>query len=613
VRLEPPPISKQAWPTYALLALCLVIVHGLVVRFLVPEVLHGSLIDPDSYTRLVRVLELHRGEGWFDRVIDRMNAPYGLEMHWTRPLDILLLAGAWPLSAFLGFEDALYWAGVFVSPALHIATCVALVWAVAPLFAPEQRPLVAIVFLMQPLALNYAYAGRADHHMLLLLTYVIALGFLLRSLERPDEDRWSLLGGVAAGFGLWVSVEFLAPLVTLYAPLAAAWMVVGRRAGRAALFLSTGLLGTITLGVLLEGGPVGLFVAEYDRISIPYLALAAASWALWVGVRILESRGTGPRRTPSRILFLIATGFAALILVLLTFPGLMVGPMSSGDPRFESLLMQQIEELQSAFPTDLPEVGGTVAKFGHAVFAMAFLAWRGLPRHGRRSRLLWLPLLLALLLFVPLGLYQIRFGIWATVPIAVGVAGFLTAVVRRLGGRGPGRALARAAVVAGVLLAPLTLGGALLQLWKQPTPPPPRAGEAGCSVPELSSALSTGPGADTLWTILAHPNIGPELVYRTPHSVVAAGYHQNVDGVLDAHDILAATVDSTARTLVDARRIDLIVVCPQGDWWFVQGMEDQQATLFSRLLNDQVPSWLRPLGGPGLSESGFLVFAVARR
>lgn len=53
--------------------------------------IHGSVIDagrlvgPDSYMRLVRVEELLNGTGWFNDVIARANAPYGDQLHWTRP------------------------------------------------------------------------------------------------------------------------------------------------------------------------------------------------------------------------------------------------------------------------------------------------------------------------------------------------------------------------------------------------------------------------------------------------------------------------------------------------------------------------------------------------
>lgn len=57
--------------------------------------------------RLVQVRDLLQGQGWFDVFLHRMNAPYGLAMHWSRlvdgPLALLVLVSerfavtAWPL------------------------------------------------------------------------------------------------------------------------------------------------------------------------------------------------------------------------------------------------------------------------------------------------------------------------------------------------------------------------------------------------------------------------------------------------------------------------------------------------------------------------------------
>jgi hypothetical protein len=99
--------------------------------------LRGELFDPDAYARLIRVQELHDTGAWHSTMLPRSNAPYGERLHWTRPVDMLLLAGAAPLWPFIGFRSALHWSGVFLSPALHVLTLIALMWSVRPLFRRE--------------------------------------------------------------------------------------------------------------------------------------------------------------------------------------------------------------------------------------------------------------------------------------------------------------------------------------------------------------------------------------------------------------------------------------------------------------------------------------------
>ncbi|MHC4521723.1 MAG: hypothetical protein ACYTAS_24280, partial [Planctomycetota bacterium] len=56
----------------------------------------GTLADSDCYVHLLRAEKLWRSGRWYDSVLDRSNAPYGDELHWTRPFDVLLLLGAVP-------------------------------------------------------------------------------------------------------------------------------------------------------------------------------------------------------------------------------------------------------------------------------------------------------------------------------------------------------------------------------------------------------------------------------------------------------------------------------------------------------------------------------------
>lgn len=62
--------------------------------------------------RLLRVERLIETGAWFDHTIPRSNAPYGETLHWTRPLDVLLVAGAAPLAPVLGWREALFAWGV---------------------------------------------------------------------------------------------------------------------------------------------------------------------------------------------------------------------------------------------------------------------------------------------------------------------------------------------------------------------------------------------------------------------------------------------------------------------------------------------------------------------
>ena len=145
----------------------------------------GDLTGADSYVRLNRVTQLQETGRWFDDVNPRGNAPYGETQIYSRPLDVLLMAGAWALAPTGDFDKGLYWAGTAIGPVLHLLTLLALLWAARPVFDRRLLFMIAILFLAQPALAGHFYAGRADHHSLFMLLFVVSLGMMIRLLCRP--------------------------------------------------------------------------------------------------------------------------------------------------------------------------------------------------------------------------------------------------------------------------------------------------------------------------------------------------------------------------------------------------------------------------------------------
>ena len=184
-----------------------------------------ELGDSDCYMRLVRVSELYRYGGWYDAVISRSNAPYGESLHWTRPFDVLLLAGAVPLSLFTGFETALFWWGVVISPVLLIAAFVALQWSTRPVLKDDGPFLVCFVFVLQSMLLTYFQPGRPDHHSLILLLFILSAGFALRMILGPFKAVLFYMTGAVGALAVWVSVESMVPVFIIIAALGILWVL----------------------------------------------------------------------------------------------------------------------------------------------------------------------------------------------------------------------------------------------------------------------------------------------------------------------------------------------------------------------------------------------------
>jgi hypothetical protein len=279
---------------------CLALIQVLLALTGIVPVLDGSLADSDAYMRLTRVLHLHDGGAWFDPREPRVNPPFGHIQHWTRPLDALLLAGAWLLEPLLGFARALHVWGVLISPVLLGLALAAIAWAAAPALDRDTRLLACLVLLTQPTVLAYTSVGRPDHHSLLLLLAVTLIGLTARLAATPGDRRAALLAGAIAGVGIWISPEAMTFIGVSLTALGLFWLAgtVGlARANRDYLLAAAAALAG---GLLLERGSAELFALESDRLSIVHVLLFALIAGFWVIIERAERAGGGMLAAPAR-------------------------------------------------------------------------------------------------------------------------------------------------------------------------------------------------------------------------------------------------------------------------------------------------------------------------
>ncbi len=599
------------------------VVAFLLIEFLLlatgaPEALRGLLVDPDSYTRLLRVEALIESGRWFDGRELQLNAPLGFASHWTRPVDVLLIVLALPLTPFLGWRTGLYWAGYALSPLVALATFFLFARAVTPLVGRSMRPFAMIALLAQPGFLNYALPGRVDHHMLFLLTFVCVVGSMVRLLCRYEstataedgaEPGRALLTGVALGAGLWLSVEFLVVVAIVLAALGVRWILEGQPWATVGRQVTVATALTLLAILAVERGPA-FFAVEYDRVSIVHLVAVGVAAAVWIGcarVKASESAAV-PLRTGAAALGLLLGG--ALVFAL--FPDVFRDPLRSGDPVVWTRYWSHLEELTPLLPG---AVGwsSVVGYLGSTVLVIPFLVHAVRRRDGTGRG--WQFVGLALAVYLVLGIRQIRFVPYVGVLLAIGVTGVLAYALDGLDRmtRGLGHSLARAFVSAACLGGVLLLGGALragervaaartVAVSGQSRAPP-------CSFPELARSLAAVAGGESRSVVLAYPDMGPEIAYRTGLSVVAAPYHRMEDGIRAALS-LSGTEAELRRTLT-ARKVDYVVLCPARDRMFFRppaadGDTAGQRTPYDRLLAGAGPAWLREESPSGLTRGARL-------
>ena len=632
----PPDRTSLGWLILLPLA-CLVLAQALLAWSGVTPVFDGTLADPDGYMRLNRVLALHDGGSWFDSRDPRINPPEGHVQHWTRPLDALLLAGAWLLEPFLGFRAALHAVGVLISPVVLGLCLIALSWATAPLLGRDARLFACLALLMQPTVIAYSSLGRPDHHTLLLLLFILFLGQILRLLDGAGERRLALAAGAVAALAIWISSEALAFIAPGLAALGLGWLLGQGSLARCNRDLLASATLVLALALLIERGPSALGAVENDRLSLVHLTLFALLALFWTVVpfrrddsrpllwrrrvaglaiddrlpphRQSQSPGQGLRILLRTVLAIAGVaGLAALMLTI--FPALQEGPLGAVDPLYQRLRLERIVEVQPLIAlrawsaTELGHAANRVILFvGIAFVALPFLL--ALLVRPRASRHLWLAVALVLAVFLPLAFHQVRWSSYAEVGLLLPYGAAVAWLLHRLAERVPAGSLAlcRSLLILIGLFWPLLLSQAF---------PQRRIVTAvqACLLNRTAPALAQA-GGGVSGTVLGMADYGPEILYRTGHAVLAIPNHRPQPGFAAAWRILSTTEPAVARAELERHGVDWILLCPNSAEreLFAPGTQPGP-NLYRALVDERPPDWLRAVPLPAEVAGRVLLFAV---
>ena len=564
-----------------------------------PEVLTGDLIDTDSYMHLVRLRAVIADGSWQDGFFARDNAPFGMVLHWSKAYDLIFLALAAPLAAFVGWGSALTWLAPAIGPLAVFAVVLAAVWAMAPICETAERRLAGMVLALAPMVLIYGSVGDADHHVMVVAAWLLFMGFALR-VAMGGSLRQGVWAGLAAAFALWLSVECILGVALGIALMGLAWVREGKGLRRA----SQGFAATFALAMVLllacDAPHGGWLEAEPDRLSILYVAFALLLALPWGALALAPQRGEAWR---GRLGAAAAGAVLSALCLAALFPATLAPEHAVFGAQLDDQVWNDVDEMVPAFrrvATGIMLTGGPA--IGLAV-AMA-LAWRQRRTPAGHA---WAAFAVMLALLGALGLRHLRFLIYPEALAALPIAVLLNRMGPFVDRVSPaslrlfGQTLAGVAVLAG----PLLLGGAVVAATGDS--PPARV---GCGVRAAAPALNDPDfmgGSDLV--IMSHPNEAPDLLYWTGHRVVAGPYHTNVAGLRDLLDFFTSRDDAKARAIAARRGIAFVMFCAS-DITITDAAGADREGLYMRLQRGEVPGWLAAQPWPAGTTSGLRLFRV---
>jgi hypothetical protein len=573
-------VTAQGWAGLFLLGAALNILAGWTAW---PDVLAGSLNDPDSYMRLERILQ-GIAQGHLVNVVARDDSGAGVMVEWSRLLDALLWAMALPFAGLLGWRQALFGAGVALGPLGAGALGVALAFAAKPFSRAKFLWLAPVAAALLPGLHCFAIPGVVHYHILLLALIALTAGLVARGWN--GGTGWGFLAGLAGGFAIWLTPETMPFVLMAYTALVFRW--VEKPIGSALAAAAAGCFDVLGFGLAIDPPEGGYGVAEIDRLSLVYVVMAllllAGALALW---RLEQWPNPSWRRLSG--LALMAALFAAWVAA---FPAVVMGPYGIMDAADRQRFFGAIMELRPVLGLD-----NLVAFLLPGALAVLYLGWHAIQ--GRAPQWVWWYLTLCAAVALVLGQRFVLFVEFSAGLAAGLIPVILTYVSLRLKGKPLAAMASRLGLVFLLLVAP--------ELATLAATKPSPAGQKypSCSLRNIGGMLAPYAGE----VMLSDVSDAPELLYRSKILTVGSLYQHGVPGFLRARDAWRSAAGASLPPALTASGARYVLFCPVAQRYDLVA-DLPKNTLWDALAAGQPPGWLRLQASD--ATSGWRLYAVSK-
>lgn len=556
----------------------------------------GVSWDTDDFMRLVQVRDWLAGQGWSDLTQYRLNPPDGTPMHWSRLPDLALAAITLALSPFLAVNDGLAIAAMAVPPLYFLLFLIVYALPARMMLGMARSPIGLLVAISGSATVAQYAPGRVDHHGLQLIMVMAAIALLLFGLAQARWRKAIALAGIPFALSIWIGVEMLPLIAAWFAGLGLVWCRIGGSLARQGA-MAAGLAASIGLAVILTSVPRAHWLVPacdaFSAMPVGAMALIAIGFA---GMAVLGRWAHGP---VARLLIAALCGGVAAILFALAFPGCLTGGYGEVDPEVKLRWLDNVSEAVSLTDQMRVRPFSALDKLWTPLLALAYCLWRCAWAKNRGQHL-WGVLALLIAVATALIFWQIRAVTAAHVIALLPLAALIAELWQRLKGRHTPRwrqfliLLPILFLCSAVFWPALEYGYRFVSSMVPSAPGVPVVLQEQCTdraeIPPLAAAAPT--------TVLSYIDMGPMVLFSTPHAVLGAPYHRNNGGLKETIALFRATDDAWIRGRLHTLGVGWVVTCP--------GPEDRSAyateggnSLAERLVAGTVPAYLTAVPDPG--------------
>lgn len=541
------------------------------------------LSGTDDLLRMVNVRDLLGGQSWFDLHQYRLGLPGGTLMHWSRLVDL-------PIAVLMMATKA-------IAPS-HAEIITATLWPFALFVAALMGFMVAVqrisgVSNMLPglviggfglVASGVFDTGSIDHH-----NVQLALALWLVALIMPSktQTRDFAIAGILASMMLAIGMEALPIIIAAGLAVVVRLMLEGDALAVPVRRFGLGLALSLLVLFFALVGPQNYGGKTCDSYSLFHLCCGGiGGLALYLGLSpTVQARLPRPHLTAP----LIAGGLAILIAVLF-FRSCLADPVGSLDPKLKLFWLDSVFEAQSAFRIAQLDPWLLPSLFGMPLLAIGWLALE--VRRGKH-RAVATGLLILVVIATAVTVFQMRGTEFSTPLSALALAGLVTMLSEGIGKQRPILLISTWLLSCAIIWKLFSTAGIALFAHGHSGPLIAGAGvkQAGalCHSTESLSALEREPAG----TVAAANGLGPDILFSTPHRVLAGPYHRNVEGNLAWINAMIGTPDEAQKILTGAGTT-LLAICPDDpdERDFLRAAPDG---FVGQLLKGQTFSWIEPV------------------
>ena len=544
----------------------------------------GWILSTDDAMRLVQVRDLLNGQSWFDTTQWRMNAPYGLPMHWSRLVDAGIASLILLFRLFTDAKTAETWT-LYVWPLLPLLPVLLALTHIGYRLVGRTGALLALALGASCVAARGPFEpGNIDHHNVQL---ALSIGFIAFLMDIDRSRRAAIFAAITAAVSLAVGLETLPYFVAALIALAIWWCFDGRISANVAAFGGT----LAATSVLLLGGVTASayrISSACDTFSGLYATLVALS-GMGAALLAMQPRLDSPLRRGAA-----AAGLCTLVIVVaaLLGPACLHGPYAHVDPRLWQVWLSGVDEVQSPFTMGLMAPGDFVGGYFYCVLAIiALVAAVFVVRPQHRPPMVIL-CAVALVAFA-IATTQLRALAFAVLFATPGMAVVASRLLERLPISRTASLLATLAAVLFSSDASYAFIGERIQkslpLSQQYTPVQEKWVRA-CMVPAAFGELAALPRG----RVAAFVDMGPMIIASTPHATLGGPYHRNAAGILNTYTIFAGSALEQRATLLK-RGVDYVAICTPEPDYVLWGAVARRDSLLKVDSKGGMEPWLEPL------------------